>query len=45
VAVATIISGPGSIGSRRILWSERASGSLGTERLDDANTDDGRGML
>jgi xanthine dehydrogenase accessory factor len=45
VAVATVLSGPGSIGSHRIIWPGRASGSLGTDRLDDAITDDGRGML
>ncbi|MEV0616069.1 XdhC/CoxI family protein [Nonomuraea sp. NPDC050404] len=46
VAVATIISGPGQIGARRIIWPDgRATGSLGLERLDDAVDDDVRGML
>ncbi|MFI6319217.1 XdhC family protein [Nonomuraea sp. NPDC050556] len=45
VAVATIISGPGRIGARRVVWPDRSSGSLGTERLDEAIDDDARGML
>jgi xanthine dehydrogenase accessory factor len=47
VAVATIIEGPGEIGSRRIIWEgERSEGSLGAgERLDAAVDDDARGML
>ncbi len=45
VAVATIISGAGSVGSRLIIWPDRRAGSLGSERLDDAVTDDGRGQL
>ncbi|MCG5212393.1 XdhC/CoxI family protein [Streptosporangium sp. KLBMP 9127] len=45
VAVATVLSGPGVVGSRRVIWPERASGSLGVRRLDDAVDDDVRGML
>ncbi|GAA0942281.1 XdhC/CoxI family protein [Nonomuraea longicatena] len=45
VAVATVIGGPGRMGARRVVWPERSSGSLGSERLDDAVDDDARGML
>jgi xanthine dehydrogenase accessory factor len=47
VAVATIIEGPGQIGSRRIIWEgDSAEGTLGAgERLDQAVDDDARGML
>ncbi|KAB8188308.1 XshC-Cox1 family protein [Nonomuraea phyllanthi] len=45
VAVATIISGPGRMGARRVVWPERSSGTLGLERLDEAVDDDARGML
>jgi xanthine dehydrogenase accessory factor len=53
VAVATVISGPGSIGARRVIWPEpgHASGTLGAgDRLTDARLngavdDDVRGML
>jgi xanthine dehydrogenase accessory factor len=47
VAVATIIEGPGEIGSRRIIWEgERSDGTLGAgDRLDEAVDDDARGML
>jgi xanthine dehydrogenase accessory factor len=47
VAVATIIDGPGQIGSRRIIWEgDRSQGSLGAgDRLDEAVDDDARGML
>jgi len=47
VAVATIIEGPGVIGSRRIIWEgERSDGTLGAgDRLDEAVDDDARGML
>ncbi|TDD08006.1 XdhC family protein [Nonomuraea diastatica] len=45
VAVATIVSGPGQVGARRIIWPDRSSGSLGLERLDEAVDDDARGML
>jgi xanthine dehydrogenase accessory factor len=52
VAVATILSGPGEVGARRVIWpesaaepGESASGSLGSARLDAAVDDDVRGML
>jgi len=46
VAVVTCIEGPPDrLGKRLILWPDRRSGSLGSERLDDAVTDDGRGLL
>jgi xanthine dehydrogenase accessory factor len=47
VAVATIIEGPGEIGSRRVIWEgERSDGTLGAgDRLDQAVDDDARGML
>jgi xanthine dehydrogenase accessory factor len=55
VAVATVISGPGQIGARRIIWAGNSgselgwqpgsSGTLGSARLDDAIDDDARGML
>jgi xanthine dehydrogenase accessory factor len=45
VALATVISGPGRIGARLAIWSDRRSGRLGPERLDDAVTDDARGVL
>ncbi|MEV0625636.1 XdhC/CoxI family protein [Nonomuraea wenchangensis] len=45
VAVATVVSGPGRIGARRIVWPDRASGTLGVRRLDEAVDDDARGML
>jgi xanthine dehydrogenase accessory factor len=47
VAVATIIEGPGAVGSRRIIWQdEHSDGTLGSgDRLDQAVDDDARGML
>ncbi|WP_214108193.1 XdhC family protein [Acrocarpospora catenulata] len=45
VAVATILSGPGTAGARRVIWPDHASGTLGSRRLDDAVDDDVRGML
>lgn len=45
VATATIIEGPGHKGARRVVWPDRASGSLGSPRLDAAVDDDARGML
>jgi xanthine dehydrogenase accessory factor len=49
VAVATVISGPGQVGARRVIWGDLAresTGSLGAgERLDTAVDDDVRGML
>jgi len=55
VAVATVISGPGQTGARRVIWASDipqadgwhsgASGTLGSARLDAAVDDDVRGML
>jgi xanthine dehydrogenase accessory factor len=46
VAVATIIDGrPDQVGRRMVIWLDRVSGSLGSDRLDDATADDVRGML
>jgi xanthine dehydrogenase accessory factor len=56
VAVATVISGPGHVGARRVIWGSDgapkdngwhsgASGTLGSARLDAAVDDDVRGML
>jgi xanthine dehydrogenase accessory factor len=49
VAVATVISGPGQVGARRVIWGDTARGSAGSlgagQRLDDAADDDVRGML
>ena len=57
VAVATVISGPGLVGARRVIWAGDtasaghdgwhygASGPLGSPRLDAAVDDDARGML
>jgi xanthine dehydrogenase accessory factor len=48
-AVATVISGPGQVGARRVVWGDTARASGGTlgagERLDAAVDDDVRGML
>ena len=46
VAVATVISGPGMLGARRIIQAGTATGTLGAgDRLDGAVNDDARGML
>ncbi|GII76817.1 xanthine dehydrogenase accessory factor [Sphaerisporangium rufum] len=45
VAVATVLSGPGRTGARRVIWPGRAAGTLGPARLDAAVDDDARGML
>ncbi|MBN6057900.1 XdhC family protein, partial [Nonomuraea sp. RK-328] len=45
VAVATVVSGPGRTGARRVVWPDRSSGTLGLDRLDEAVDDDARGML
>ncbi len=46
VAVATVISGPGVLGARRIIQAGTATGTLGAgDRLDEAVDDDARGML
>jgi len=46
VAVVTVVKGPDDrIGRRLVLWPDRASGTLGLQRLDDAVAADARGML
>jgi len=46
VAVATVISGPGVLGARRIIRADAATGTFGAgDRLDEAVDDDARGML
>src|SRR3954452_1567910 len=46
VAVVTCVQGPPDrIGRRMVLWPDRQSGTVGLQRLDDAVTDDARGML
>jgi xanthine dehydrogenase accessory factor len=47
VAVATLISGPAGspVGARLVVRPDRVSGTLGSERFDDAVRDDARGLL
>ena len=46
VAVVTVIAGPGTLGARRVIWADTATGTLGAgDRLDEAVDDDARGML
>jgi xanthine dehydrogenase accessory factor len=46
VAVATIVEGAAEqLGRRIVVWPDRRAGTLGSARLDDAATDDVRGML
>ena len=45
VALATIISGADRVATSVAVWTDRVSGSLGTEGLDVAVVDDARGML
>jgi xanthine dehydrogenase accessory factor len=46
VAVVTCVAGPEDrIGKRLVLWNDRASGTLGLERLDEAVAGDVRGLL
>jgi xanthine dehydrogenase accessory factor len=46
VAVATVIAGPGTLGARRVIRADAATGTLGAgDRLDEAVDDDVRGML
>jgi xanthine dehydrogenase accessory factor len=46
VAVATIVEGKtDQVGHRLVVWPDRRAGTLGSDRLDDAATDDVRGML
>jgi xanthine dehydrogenase accessory factor len=45
VAVATVVEHPDGVGRRLVVWPDRRAGSLGSSRIDDAVTDDARGML
>jgi xanthine dehydrogenase accessory factor len=46
VAVATVIRGrDDQVGRHLVVWLDRRAGGLGTQRLDDAATDDVRGLL
>src|SRR3954471_4793482 len=46
VAVVTCVAGPDDrLGRRIVVWPDRASGTLGAQRLDDAVAADVRGML
>jgi xanthine dehydrogenase accessory factor len=45
VALATVVDGPAPLGATLAVWPDRAAGTLGTEGLDVAVTDDARGML
>lgn len=47
VAVATIVDHPDAtrIGRRLVVWREETAGGLGSARVDDAVTDDARGLL
>jgi xanthine dehydrogenase accessory factor len=45
VAVATVVAGAGDVGAHLAVWPDRTAGSLGGPRLDQAVTDDVRGML
>jgi len=45
VALATVVGGPAPLGALLAVTPEQAAGTLGTEGLDVAVTDDARGML
>ena len=45
VALATVVGGPAPLGAQLLVGPDDAVGSLGTEGLDVAVTDDARGML
>ncbi|OLB74170.1 MAG: XshC-Cox1 family protein [Actinobacteria bacterium 13_2_20CM_2_71_6] len=46
VAVLTCVGGaPDRLGRRLVVWPDRVSGGLGTDRLDAAAADDSRGLL
>jgi xanthine dehydrogenase accessory factor len=46
VAVVTCIAGgDGRLGRRLVVWTDHTDGTLGSARLDDAATDDSRGLL
>lgn len=47
VAVATVVAHPDPerLAAHRVIWPDRADGTIGSERADDAVTDDARGLL
>jgi xanthine dehydrogenase accessory factor len=46
VGVLTCVEGPEDrLGRHLVIWPDRRDGTLGSARLDDAATDDGRGLL
>ncbi len=46
VALATVIEGtPEQLGRHLVIWPDRRAGDLGSARVDDAVTDDARGLL
>lgn len=45
VAVATIVSGPGQVGARLVVWPDRVAGTLGSPQLDAHVLEDARGQL
>ncbi|HJQ46532.1 MAG TPA: XdhC/CoxI family protein [Amycolatopsis sp.] len=47
VAVVTVVEheDPDLLGRRMIVWTDRAQGTLGADRIDDAVLDDARGLL
>jgi xanthine dehydrogenase accessory factor len=45
VALATVVAGREELGARLVIGLDQASGTLGSQRLDDAVTDDVRGLL
>lgn len=45
VAVATLVGGPGSVGSRLCVWHDRVVGSLGSTRLDEVVALEAAGLL
>ena len=47
VAVATVVEHPEAdhVGNHLLVWQDRVSGGLGSQRIDDAVVDDARGML
>ncbi len=45
MAIATVVDGPGAVGAHLIVTESSSSGTLGSQRLDHAVTDDARGML
>ncbi len=45
VAVATVVGGLAPLGAQRVIWPDRAEGSLGDPGLDGTVTGEGQGML